>query len=92
MLSLAKVLIQFSTMMQLEKVHPLQSGLIRMRHPSERRPGLRRERTPLSFYARYIRDLIVRNARIRPDGAVGSERQAPHRARSEPASLHAIWH
>ena len=31
MFSLAKVLVQFSTMMQFEKVHPLQSGLIRMK-------------------------------------------------------------
>src|SRR6185503_3493163 len=61
MMSLAKVLIQFSTMMQLEKVHPLQSGLLRMKHPSERRPGQPGE-NGLVFYARYIRDLVVRNA------------------------------
>jgi hypothetical protein len=61
MFSLAKVLVQFSTMMQFEKVHPLQSGLIRMKHPSERRPGLAPENV-LMFYARYLRDLIVRNA------------------------------
>ena len=61
MFSLAKVLVQFSTMMQFEKVHPLQSGLIRMKHPSELRPGLPPENV-LTFYARYFRDLIVRNA------------------------------
>jgi hypothetical protein len=61
MFSLAKVLVQFSTMMQFEKVHPLQSGLIRMKHPSELRPGLAPENV-LMFYARYLRDLIVRNA------------------------------
>jgi radical SAM superfamily enzyme YgiQ (UPF0313 family) len=60
MLSLAKVLVQFSTMMQLEKVHPLQSGLIRMTHPAERRPGLPTE-SFLPFYLRYIRQLLVRN-------------------------------
>ena len=63
MMSLAKVLIQFSTMMQLEKVHPLQSGLIRMKHPSERRPGLPKEGR-LAFYLGYWRDLLVRNARF----------------------------
>ncbi len=63
MMSLAKVLIQFSTMMQLEKVHPLQSGLIRMKHPSERRPGLPDEGL-LAFYLGYWRDLLVRNARF----------------------------
>ncbi len=61
MLSLAKVLVQFSTMMQLEKVHPLQSGLIRMKHRTERRPDLPPE-SAWTFYTRYIRDLIVRNA------------------------------
>ncbi|MGH9809534.1 MAG: hypothetical protein ACRD9W_20150, partial [Terriglobia bacterium] len=61
MFSLAKVLIQFSTMMQLEKVHPLQSGLIRMTHPGERRPGLPAESAWL-FYPRYVRELVVRNA------------------------------
>ena len=56
-----RVLVQFSTMMQFEKVHPLQSGLIRMRHPTEQRPGLTPENVVM-FYARYGRDLIVRNA------------------------------
>ena len=60
-MSLAKVLIQFSTMMQLEKVHPLQSGLLRMRHPSERRPGFPQE-NPVLFRLRHIRDLFARNA------------------------------
>jgi radical SAM superfamily enzyme YgiQ (UPF0313 family) len=63
MLSLAKVLVQFTTMMQLEKVHPLQSGVIRMKHPSERRPGFPREAT-LAFYSRYLGNLITRNARF----------------------------
>ncbi len=61
MMSLAKVLVQFSTMMQLERVHPLQSGLIRMKHPTERRPGLPRE-SAWAFYPRYLRDLFARNA------------------------------
>jgi radical SAM superfamily enzyme YgiQ (UPF0313 family) len=61
MMSLAKVLVQFATMMQLERVHPLQSGLIRMKHPTERRPGLPRE-SAWAFYPRYLRDLIARNA------------------------------
>ena len=60
-MSLAKVLIQFSTMMQLEKVHPLQSGLLRMRHPSERRAGFPQENRVL-FHLRHIRDLFLRNA------------------------------
>jgi len=60
MLSFMKVLVQFTTMMQLEKVHPLQSGLLRMKHPSERRPGLPREAL-IPFYARYLSTLIGNN-------------------------------
>jgi hypothetical protein len=60
MMSLAKVLIQFSTMMQLEKVHPLQSGLLRLKHPSERRPGMPQEQG-MSFYLRHVSNLILRN-------------------------------
>jgi len=63
MLSFMKVLVQFTTMMQLEKVHPLQSGLVRMRHITERRPGLPRE-AALPFYARCLRSLIDNNLRL----------------------------
>jgi len=63
MMSLAKVLVQFTTMMQLEKVHPLQSGVIRMKHPSERRPGFPQE-GGLAFYRRYLGGLITRNAQF----------------------------
>jgi radical SAM superfamily enzyme YgiQ (UPF0313 family) len=63
MMSLAKVLVQFTTMMQLEKVHPLQSGVIRMKHPSERRPGFPHERG-IAFYRRHLGGLIIRNARF----------------------------
>jgi len=40
--NLAKYLLTFSTTDRLEKVHPLQGGILRLRHPSERRPGLAR--------------------------------------------------
>ena len=63
MLSLVKVLVQFTTTMQLEKVHPLQSGFLRMKRPSERRPGLPRERA-MSFYLRHVGGLVRRNARF----------------------------
>jgi hypothetical protein len=38
--SLLKVLVSFATTVRLENVHPLQSGVLRLKHPSERRPGL----------------------------------------------------
>jgi len=59
--SLAKALIQFCWQMQLEKIHPLQSGIFRLKHPDERRPGLPRE-SALVLYLRHARDLVVRNA------------------------------
>jgi radical SAM superfamily enzyme YgiQ (UPF0313 family) len=43
LVSLIKLLLTFATTVRLEKVHPLQSGLLRLKHPSERRPGLARE-------------------------------------------------
>jgi hypothetical protein len=41
--SLLKLLVPFATMVRLENVHPLQSGVLRLKHPSERRPDLPRE-------------------------------------------------
>lgn len=50
--SLVKLLVTFSTSVRLEGVHPLQSGLLRLKHPSERRPGLPRE-NPLTFWPHF---------------------------------------
>jgi hypothetical protein len=41
--NLAKYLLTFSTTDRLESLHPLQGGILRLKHPSERRPGLPRE-------------------------------------------------
>ena len=43
MSSMVKLLVTFSLTDSLEGVHPLQSGIVRLRHPSERRPGLPHE-------------------------------------------------
>jgi hypothetical protein len=43
MSSLVKLLLTFSLTVRLENVHPLQSGILRLRHPSERRPDLKQE-------------------------------------------------
>ncbi len=51
--SLVKVLVAFSTTVRLENLHPLQSGLLRLKHPSERRPGLPREKAWV-FWPRFI--------------------------------------
>ena len=55
--SLVKLLYQFSTMQLLEGVHPLQSGVFRLRHPDERRPGLPRE-NPILFRISLATDLV----------------------------------
>jgi hypothetical protein len=41
--SLIKLLVNFATTVRLENVHPLQGGILRLKHRSERRPGLPRE-------------------------------------------------
>ena len=40
--SLVRLLITFAGTVPIENVHPLQGGVIRLKHPSERRPGLPR--------------------------------------------------
>ena len=50
--SLVKVLVSFATTVPLENVHPLQSGLLRLKHPSERRPSMRREHAAV-FWPRF---------------------------------------
>ena len=50
--SVLKLLVRFSTSVSVEGIHPLQSGLFRGKHPSERRPGLPAV-NPLLFWSRY---------------------------------------
>jgi radical SAM superfamily enzyme YgiQ (UPF0313 family) len=63
LLSFVKVLVPFMTTVQLEKVHPLQAGILRLQHPSERRPGLPREHV-LAFYPRFIGTLVTKTFSI----------------------------
>jgi radical SAM superfamily enzyme YgiQ (UPF0313 family) len=57
MSSMVKLLVTFSLTDGLEGVHPLQSGIIRLRHPSERRPGLAREQAWI-FWPRLAWDTV----------------------------------
>src|SRR5260370_1540740 len=59
--SLLKVLVSFATTVCLENVHPLQSGLLRLKHPSERRPGLPRERVWV-FWPRFGWETLSKHA------------------------------
>jgi hypothetical protein len=53
MASLLKVLVSFATTVRLENVHPLQSGILRLKRRSERRPGMPREGFWL-FWTRFV--------------------------------------
>ena len=53
MRSLVTVLVAFATSVRLENVHPLQAGLVRLKHPSERRPGLPPESAWI-FWPRFV--------------------------------------
>jgi radical SAM superfamily enzyme YgiQ (UPF0313 family) len=59
--SLVKVLVTFATTVRLENVHPLQGGIVRLKTPSERRPGLPRE-APLRFWLRFGLTTAVKHA------------------------------
>jgi len=58
--SLVKVLVSFATMVRLENVHPLQSGVLRLKSPSERRPGLPRERVWV-FWPRFVWETLYKH-------------------------------
>jgi len=58
--SLLKLLVSFATMVRLENVHPLQSGVLRLKHPSERRPGLPRERVWV-FWPRFVWEILYKH-------------------------------
>jgi radical SAM superfamily enzyme len=58
--NLAKYLLTFSMTDRLEHVHPLQGGIFRLKHPSERRPELPRESLWL-FWLRFGRDAVVKH-------------------------------
>ena len=67
--NLAKYLLTFSTTDRLENVHPLQGGIFRLKHPSERRPGLSRE-NPWFFWPRFgwetfVKHMIITGAIVR---------------------------
>jgi len=59
MTSVVKLLITFSTAVRVENVHPLQSGILRLIHPSERRYGLPRESAWL-LYPRHLGQTLVK--------------------------------
>jgi len=61
MSSLVKLLLTFSSTERLEKVHPLQSGIVRLRHPSERRPSLAAE-SVIWFWPKLALEIVRKTA------------------------------
>jgi hypothetical protein len=61
LLNLAKYLLTFSTTDRLEQVHPLQGGILRLKHPSERRLGLPQE-SGWIFWPRFLGGTIKKQA------------------------------
>jgi hypothetical protein len=61
--SLIKMLVTFATTVRLENVHPLQSGILRLKHLSERRPELPRERA-LIFWPRFVWETLSKHVAI----------------------------
>jgi hypothetical protein len=59
--SLVKMLVAFATTVALENVHPLQGGVLRLKHPGERRPGLARERA-FVFWPRFAWETLIKQA------------------------------
>jgi hypothetical protein len=63
LLSLVKALVPFIHMAPVENIHPLQAGLFRRKHPSERRYGLPSV-SPWTFYSDHIANTIARNLKL----------------------------
>ena len=61
--SLVRVLASFATAVPIEGVHPLQAGLIRLKHPEERRPGLPRPGA-LRFWTGFAWETVHKAARF----------------------------
>jgi hypothetical protein len=59
--SLVRLLVSFATAVPIENVHPLQAGLVRLKHPAERRPGLPRPNLWL-FWPAFVFDVVRKHA------------------------------
>jgi radical SAM superfamily enzyme YgiQ (UPF0313 family) len=61
--SLVRMLVTFATTVPIEKVHPLQGGIVRLKHPSERRPGLPRP-NPWLFWPAFAFEVLHKHVRL----------------------------
>jgi hypothetical protein len=60
--SIFSTLLWFNTMIPIEGVHPLEGGMIRMKHRRDRRSGMPIE-SPFSFYPRYAVETLSKFGR-----------------------------
>ena len=63
LMSLIKALVPFIHMVPVENIHPLQAGLFRRKHRSERRYGMPRE-SVWAFYPSHIAKTILNNLKL----------------------------
>ncbi|HEY3641867.1 MAG TPA: radical SAM protein [Xanthobacteraceae bacterium] len=63
--SLVRLMARFALTDPIEHVHPLQGGILRLKHPSERRPELPRE-SAWVFWPRFAWQTLSRHARAVP--------------------------
>jgi hypothetical protein len=59
---LATMLFAFSTAVEIENLHPLQTGILRLKHRTDRRPGFAVE-PAWSFYPRFIADTFRKHVK-----------------------------
>jgi len=57
------IILWFASSLRVEKVHPLQGGILRFKNRRERRPELPME-SPFAFYPRLAAEFFVKNAQI----------------------------
>ena len=56
-------LLAFHACARIERVHPLEGGLFRLKYRRDRRPGLPHD-GPLAFYGRYLWDILSKHGRF----------------------------
>jgi hypothetical protein len=60
---LMKILVTFETAVRLHNVHPLEAGILRLKHPSERRPGLPLEPS-MVFWSRFVGQTLTKTLAV----------------------------
>jgi hypothetical protein len=85
MTSMALMLLWFSASVALEKIHPLESGIVRLKFRKDRRPGLPIE-SPFLFYPKCVAELVVKHVKIAR--LLGRTVSLAHRIKRDPQSRH----